>query len=97
MEHPANPETVAREVVVHGHVQGVFFRDSCRREAEREGVAGWVRNQPDGSVAARFEGAGGAVERLVAWCRQGPPRARVDRVEVHETAPSAARSFDVLG
>lgn len=89
---------VAREVVVHGHVQGVFFRDSCRREAERAGVTGWVRNEPDGTVAARFEGPAPAVERLVAWCRQGPPRARVDRVEVREAATSgAASSFDVIG
>lgn len=97
VERPLTPKKVAREVVVRGHVQGVFFRDSCRREAAREGVAGWVRNQPDGSVAAHFEGSAQAVERLVSWCRQGPPRARVDRVEVHEAAPSAARSFDVLG
>lgn len=88
---------VARRVVVHGRVQGVFFRDSCRQEAARSDVAGWVRNEPDGTVGALFEGAPAAVDRLVAWCRQGPPHARVERVDVAETAPSGRRSFDVLG
>lgn len=87
---------VARQVVVHGLVQGVFFRDACRREAERAGVTGWVRNEDDGSVAALFQGAPAAVDRLVRWCHQGPPRARVDRVEVHQATPVSAASFDVL-
>lgn len=90
-------DVVAREVVVHGRVQGVFFRDSCRREAARAGVTGWVRNEPDGSVAARFEGAAPAVDRMVDWCRHGPPRARVDRVEVREASPGGNGAFDVLG
>ena len=91
-----NQEVVARRVVVHGRVQGVFFRDSCRSEAERSDVTGWVRNEPDGTVGALFEGDPHAVDRLVAWCRLGPPRARVARVDVTETAPSGRRSFDVL-
>ena len=90
-------DVVARRAVVHGLVQGVFFRDSCRREARRAGVAGWVRNEPDGSVAALFEGPASAVEEMVAWCRQGPPRARVDRVDVSQAHPTGTRSFDVLG
>lgn len=88
---------VARRVVVHGLVQGVFFRDSCRREADREGVAGWVRNEPDGSVAALFEGPQEAVDHLVRWCHDGPPRARVERVDVTDAAPTGAATFDVLG
>lgn len=82
---------------MHGRVQGVFFRDTCRREAERAGVAGWVRNEPDGSVGAVFEGPVAAVEQLVAWCHAGPPHARVERVEVMETRPDGSTTFDVLG
>ena len=96
-EQPMSPDTVAREVVVRGRVQGVFFRDSCRAEAEREGVTGWVRNEADGSVAARFQGPAAAVDRMVAWCHHGPPRAQVAAVEVRDCAPQAAGSFDVLG
>jgi acylphosphatase len=69
------------EVVVHGQVQGVFFRDSCRTEAQRAGVAGWVRNEPDGTVRARFEGRAAAVDRLLAWVRHGPRHAHVDHVD----------------
>jgi acylphosphatase len=88
-------QRTARRVVVHGRVQGVFFRDSCRQEAESEGVAGWVSNEPDGSVSACFEGAPEAVERMVAWCRGGPPRARVDRVDVNQAAPTGTEDFQV--
>ncbi len=90
---PPSSDRVAREVVVHGLVQGVFFRDSCRREAERLGVAGWIRNEPDGTVAGHFEGPGDAVEALVRWCHDGPPRARVERVDVQEDAPRDAEGF----
>jgi acylphosphatase len=86
---------VRRRVVVSGRVQGVFFRDSCRREAAALGVAGWVRNRADGRVEAVFEGDADAVERLVAWCRSGPSRADVDAVEVHEEAPAGERGFAV--
>jgi acylphosphatase len=86
-------ELVAREVVVHGLVQGVFFRDSCRREAERLGVAGWVRNEPDGTVAGHFEGPRDAVDALVRWCHDGPPRARVERVDVQDDEPRDAEGF----
>jgi acylphosphatase len=87
--------TVAREVRVHGHVQGVFFRDSCRREALSRQVTGWVRNDADGCVSAFFEGPADAVEAMVAWCRNGPPHARVDRVEVTERAPEQLGEFRV--
>jgi acylphosphatase len=88
-------EPLARRVVVHGHVQGVYFRDTCRREAQRAGVTGWVRNDPDGSVSALFEGPATAVEQMVGWCHDGPPRARVDRVDVAEAAAEGAATFDV--
>ncbi|HDR72472.1 MAG TPA: acylphosphatase [Methanoculleus sp.] len=71
-------------VWVSGRVQGVYFRDATRASAERSGVAGWVRNLPDGRVEAVFEGDPGAVDRMVEFCRSGPRSARVERVEVVE-------------
>jgi len=71
-----------RRVVAHGLVQGVFFRDTVRRLAQRHGVAGWVRNTRDGTVEAVFEGEPEAVERLVAFMREGPSGAVVERAEV---------------
>jgi acylphosphatase len=82
-------------VVVRGRVQGVFFRDSCRREAERAGLRGWVRNGEDGSVEAVFVGADEAVERLLAWCHAGPPSARVDGVEVSEAPEEDFAGFEI--
>lgn len=70
------------QVRATGRVQGVFFRQSAREQAERLGLSGWVRNLPDGSVEALFEGERPLVEQAVAWCRQGPPRARVDELVV---------------
>ena len=70
------------QVRVTGRVQGVFFRQATRETAERLGLSGWVRNLPDGSVEALFEGERLLVEEAVAWCRQGPPRAAVDSVAV---------------
>jgi acylphosphatase len=84
---------VARRVLVSGVVQGVFFRDSCRRQARAAGVSGWVSNRPDGRVEALFEGPPAAVERLVAWCREGPPHARVDSVEVLDEVLSGVEGF----
>ncbi|RKE17014.1 acylphosphatase [Streptomyces sp. TLI_171] len=75
---------IRRRVLVSGTVQGVFFRDSCRRAAQAVGVAGWVRNLPDGRVEAVFEGDPPEVERMVAWMGHGPSRAVVERVEVAE-------------
>jgi acylphosphatase len=82
-------------VVVEGRVQGVFFRDSCRRVAGDLGVRGWVANRPDGRVEVVAEGPPEAVDGLVAWCREGPPRARVDAVEVHDETPTGAEGFHV--
>jgi len=69
---------------IHGRVQGVWFRESMRAEAERLGVAGWVRNTPDGMVEAVVQGPAAAVEALLEWAHVGPPLARVDRIEVGE-------------
>lgn len=67
---------------IHGRVQGVWFRESMHQQAERQGVTGWVRNAPDGSVEAMIQGSETAVDALVDWARRGPPQARVDRVEI---------------
>jgi acylphosphatase len=82
-------------VVVHGDVQGVFFRDSTREEASRRGVGGWVANRDDGTVEAVFEGEPDAVAALVDFCRSGPPRARVERVEESEEEPTGEERFRV--
>ena len=87
---------IRRRVRITGRVQGVFFRDSCRREAQTRGVAGWVTNRPDGSVEAVFEGAAEAVEELISWCRRGPTSARVDEVEVTDEQPEGASGFAVV-
>ncbi len=84
-----------RHVVVHGRVQGVFFRDSTQTEAESRGVAGWVRNREDGAVEAVFEGDPAAVEALVEFCRSGPSRAQVDRVDADEQEPEGLDRFEV--
>jgi acylphosphatase len=88
-------EAVRRRVVVHGHVQGVFFRDTTRREASRRGVAGWVANRPDGAVEAVFEGPLDAVSAMVEFCEAGPRGADVDRVETNEEEPEGLSGFDV--
>ena len=82
-------------VVVCGRVQGVFFRDSCRERARAEGVAGWIRNRGDGAVEAEFEGGRDAVDRMVAWCREGPSRARVDTVDVTQVTTVGERGFRI--
>ena len=87
--------TVARKVVVRGRVQGVFFRDSTQKEAERRGVAGWVRNRDDGAVEALFEGDEEAVDALVEFCRSGPSRADVEDVAVEDADPAGLEDFAV--
>ncbi|MFN8160948.1 MAG: acylphosphatase [Solirubrobacterales bacterium] len=87
---------IRRRVLVEGRVQGVWFRDSTRRIAEREGVAGWVRNRADGALEAVFEGPEDAVRRLVEFCGTGPEAARVRRVGVSEEPPAGESSFRVL-
>jgi acylphosphatase len=82
-------------VVVTGLVQGVWFRDSCREQARAAGVRGFVRNRADGSVEAELEGPEAAVDRMVAWCRVGPARARVDSVDVERIATVGEPGFRV--
>lgn len=84
-----------RRVVVHGRVQGVWFRESVRRRAEELLVAGWVRNRDDGAVEAELEGEAEDVEVLVAWFRHGPPGAQVEHVEVEERPPTGSHGFVV--
>lgn len=91
----AGVTAIRRRAVVHGHVQGVFFRDSVRRLAERYGAAGWIRNTWDGTVEAVFEGEPEAVERLVDFCRSGPRGAVVDRIDVSEEEPEGLGGFAV--
>jgi acylphosphatase len=83
-------DAVRRRVVVRGDVQGVFFRDSTREEAESRGLSGSVTNRPDGAVEAVFEGSREAVEALIAFCRDGPSRAHVEDVEVTEEEPEGS-------
>jgi acylphosphatase len=90
-----NDEIVRRRVRAHGRVQGVFFRDSVRQEAEARGVAGWASNEPDGTVEAVFEGAPTDVEALVQLARRGPGHADVERLDVHEEEPEGLDGFDV--
>jgi acylphosphatase len=86
---------VRRRVIVHGRVQGVWFRGSTQAEARAAGVSGWVRNRPDGTVEAVFEGSEEAVGRLVAWCGRGPRGARVARLETFEEPPEGIVDFAV--
>ncbi len=88
-------DRIARRVVVSGDVQGVFFRDSTRSEANRLGVTGWVRNRPDGRVEAFVEGPPDAVARLVRWCDEGPRHATVSDVRVSEAEPEGHDRFSI--
>jgi acylphosphatase len=84
-----------QRIVVHGHVQGVFLRDSVRGRAEQEGVSGWIRNRADGTVEAVFEGDPERIARLVAFCERGPRGARVDRVERLDEEAEGLTGFQV--
>jgi acylphosphatase len=81
--------------MVHGQVQGVFFRETTRQIADRNGVTGWVRNCPDGTVEAVFEGDPHAVERLVDFARRGPRGAEVRRTDVYEEEAEGLTGFGV--
>ena len=91
----AKAEHARAEVRVEGRVQGVFFRTETRDRARSRGLAGWVRNAPDGSVEAVFEGARDGVESLLRWCRQGPRGARVDDVRVRWEDPRGEEGFEI--
>lgn len=84
---------VRYRVLISGQVQGVFFRDTCRRLAVQHGVAGWVRNLPDGRVEAVFEGSAEDVGQLVDWAHRGPRLAVVDTVAVQPEPPEGLEAF----
>jgi acylphosphatase len=93
---PAHHDDVlACRLVIRGHVQGVFFRDSTRREAERRGVAGWAVNRADGAVEIALEGRAEDVWALVEFCRRGPRGAHVQEVDEEARAPEGLRGFSV--
>ena len=83
-------------VVIAGRVQGVFFRDSTRRRAAALGLHGWVRNLGDGRVEAVFQGPGGEIDQILAWCHLGPPAAKVTELTVGEEPPEAGESRFVI-
>ena len=86
---------VRSRVVVRGRVQGVFFRDSVRRQAGTRGVSGWVTNRPDGAVEAVFEGDQDEVAALVEFSREGPRGAEVEQVDVTEERPEGLSGFEI--
>ncbi|HEY2940003.1 MAG TPA: acylphosphatase [Gaiellaceae bacterium] len=86
---------VRRRLVIHGRVQGVFFRDTLRTLAEGNGVAGWARNTPDGTVEAVLEGEEDAVARLSAFARKGPEGARVEHVDERAEEPQGLTGFSI--
>jgi len=88
-------EMVRRHLWVRGRVQGVWYRGSCAEQARALGVSGWARNLPDGRVEITAEGDPEAVDKLVKWCHQGPPAARVSAVEVQVEEPKGLSGFDV--
>lgn len=88
-------DQIRRRVTAHGRVQGVFFRDSVRRQAQSRHVSGWVYNRSDGSVEAVFEGKPDDVERLVEFTKTGPRQAEVENVDVREEEPEGLGSFEI--
>ncbi|TXT23818.1 MAG: acylphosphatase [Gallionellaceae bacterium] len=92
---PPPPQNVTLHLVIRGRVQGVFFRDSMRREAQRLGVAGWVRNRSDAAVEAVVQGDTAAVDAIVRWSRHGPEFAQVEQVDI-EPAGGAYTGFNKL-
>ena len=90
------PHKTTLHLVIHGRVQGVFFRDSMRREAQNLAVAGWVRNRSDGTVEAVVQGEPAAVDAIVRWARRGPEHAQVERVEI-EPDKGSYTGFEVIG
>jgi acylphosphatase len=90
-----SPQRIRRRVVVRGRVQGVAFRAATQAQAERLGVAGWARNCADGTVEIAVEGAPGAVEALIAFCRRGPRLAVVEGTTVSAETPEELRGFRI--
>jgi acylphosphatase len=90
-----NDDRVRAHVLVSGHVQGVTYRATTRREANDRGVDGWVRNLADGRVEAVFEGPADAVEGMLEYCHEGPTRARVEDVSVEYESPEGVSGFEI--
>ena len=82
-------------LVIHGKVQGVFFRDSMKREAFRLSICGWVRNKPDGTVEAMVQGEKNSLELIVQWAHRGPEHARIERVEIDQ-GEGRFNGFEIL-
>jgi len=89
--------TIARHLVIHGRVQGVWYRGWAVETARSLGLAGWIRNRRDGTVEAVVQGDESAVERFMALARQGPPAADVERIEASEAEPAAHAGFEQRG
>jgi acylphosphatase len=89
------PDTIRRRLVVHGNVQGVFYRDSTRHAARDEGVSGWAANRSDGTVEVVLEGPPDAVASVVSYCRRGPSSADVRSVDEHEETPEGLTGFQI--
>ncbi len=84
-----------KRVIIHGKVQGVFFRDSMRRRAEARNVSGWVSNRGDGTVEAALEGRRADIEALLGFCHQGPANAEVERVDIRDEEPESLTNFKI--
>lgn len=82
-------------IIIYGRVQGVWFRAHTKEMADKLGIKGWVRNLPDGSVEAVFEGDEKSIEEMIRWCHHGPPLARVDRAEIKYEEPKGERNFEI--
>ena len=91
-------EVVTRHLRIFGRVQGVWYRESMRQEAEHLLIKGWVRNRLDGSVEAVVQGEAAAVDQIVCWCRRGPAQAQVTHIDVEETPPQvgSTTTFDAF-
>lgn len=89
-------EQISRRALIKGRVQGVAFRACCADQARREGVAGYAKNLPDGTVEVLLEGSPEAVQKVISWCRQGPPTARVEHIEINTAIPGNHSGFAVL-
>ena len=87
-------DSISRRLRIHGRVQGVYYRASTVQQAERLGVSGWVRNRADGSVEALVQGPPDAVQALIDWAHQGPPRAQVNAVQVGAVPAQAITGFE---
>lgn len=90
-----SPDLIRRRLLVQGRVQGVFFRDSTRQRARREGVAGWARNRSDGAVEVVLEGPRTAVDRVAEFVEIGPPQASVRDVESYAEEPEGLTGFEI--